>query len=121
MEKPTKLCIQLIGAHYCLVHPSEILCVEANRQVCHFTLADGSRLTASRHLGFYKNGLIKISNFVEVSRSMLVNMSHVAKYATRERIIYLSNGLIIPVSMSRQEEINQLFKKLHEVWIPESE
>jgi DNA-binding LytR/AlgR family response regulator len=94
----------------------EVLSVEADRQVCHLTLVDGSRITAARHLGYYKAGLIQNFRFIEVSKSLLINALNIVKYSPRERTIQLSSGQVVSVSKSKQEALNKIFKDLHNAW-----
>lgn len=112
----SKMCFQLVGAQYIVLSPMEVLSVEADGQVCLLTLADGNRITAARHLGYYKAGLIQNFQFIEVSKSLLINVFHIVKYAPRERTIQLSSGQVVSVSKSKQEVLNKVFKDLHNLW-----
>jgi len=112
----SKMCFQLVGAQYIVLSPMEVLSVEADGQVCLLTLADGNRITAARHLGYYKAGLIQNFQFIEVSKSLLINVFHNVKYAPRERTIQLSSGQVVSVSKSKQEVLNKVFKDLHNLW-----
>ncbi|MCC7506009.1 MAG: LytTR family transcriptional regulator DNA-binding domain-containing protein [Saprospiraceae bacterium] len=116
MVTPDKICIQLIGSQFVLLPCSEVLYLEANRQVCHIMLTDGGRLTASRHLGFYKTGLLRDYRFVEVSKSMLINAQHIRRFSPRERLIQLTTGISLPVAKSKQEPLSRLFRDWHEAW-----
>lgn len=116
MNIPDKICIQLIGSQFVLLPCAEVLYLEANRQVCHVMLTDGGRLTASRHLGFYKTGLLRDYKFVEVSKSMLINAMHIRKFSPRERLIHLTTGVSLPVAKSKQEPLGRLFRDWHEAW-----
>lgn len=113
----SKLCFQLIGANYVLLNPADVLFLEADRQVCNIYLMDGARLVAVRHLGYYKKELIESYQFLELSKSVVVNGIHIVKYSPRERMIQLLSGLNLPVSKSRQEHLNKLFRQQHDLWI----
>jgi DNA-binding LytR/AlgR family response regulator len=110
------MCFQLVGLQYLLLNPIEVISVEADRQVCHLTLTDGSRITAARHLGYYKSGLIQNFQFKEISKSLLINALHIVRYSPRERTVQLSSGQIVAVSKSKQEALNRIFKELHNTW-----
>jgi DNA-binding LytR/AlgR family response regulator len=110
------MCFQLIGSQYLLLNPIEVISVEADRQVCHLTLTDGSRITAARHLGYYKAGLIQNFQFKEISKSLLINVLHIVRYSPREGTVQLSSGQIVPVSKSKQEALNRIFKEMHNTW-----
>jgi DNA-binding LytR/AlgR family response regulator len=112
----SNMCFQLVGAQYIVLSPMEVLSLEADGQVCLLTLADGNRITAARHLGYYKAGLIQNFQFIEVSKSLLINVFHIVKYAPRERTIQLSSGQVVSVSKSKQEVLNKVFKDLHNLW-----
>ncbi len=112
----SKMCFQLVGAQYVVLSPMEVLSVEADGQVCLLTLADGNRITAARHLGYYKTGLIQNFQFIEISKSLLINAFHIIKYAPRERTLQLSSGQVVSVSKSKQEVLNKVFKDLHNLW-----
>ena len=112
----SKLCFQLVGSQYVLLYPEHVLFLEADRQVCQINLTDGSKLVACRHLGYYKEELIRKFSFWEASKSFLVNPAHITRYTPRERLIHLCSGHSIPVSKSRQEEMNRIFRQMHERW-----
>ncbi len=112
----SKLCFQLIGSQYVLLNPSEVLFLEADRQVCHIALADGNKLVAVRHLGYYKPELVQNFQFVELSKSLVINIVHITKYLPRERNVQLSSGQILTVAKSRQETLNKIFRDLHNRW-----
>lgn len=116
----SKLCFQLVGSQYILLNPSHVLFLEADRQVCEINLTDGSKLVASRHLGYYKEELIRKFNFLETSKSFLINPIHIMRYAPRERVIQLYTGQSVPVAKSRHEEINKIFRQMHERWKSEN-
>lgn len=110
------MCFQLVGAQYIVLSPMDVLSVEADGQVCLLELADGNRITAARHLGYYKAGLIQKFQFIEISKSLLINMFHIVRYVPRERTIQLSSGQVVSVSKSKQEVLNKVFKDLHNLW-----
>lgn len=115
---PSRVCIQIIGAQYVLLNPLEIVFFEADRQVCHLMLSDGAKLTAARHLGYYKQGLIREFRFLEISKSQLVNLHHVTKFNTRERILTVTTGHQLSVAKSQKEDVARIFKDLHDGWQP---
>ena len=110
------MCFQLVGAQYIVLGPIEVLSVEADGQVCLLTLADGNRITAARHLGYYKAGLIQNFHFIEISKSLLINVFHIVRYVPRERTILLSSGQVVSVAKSKQEILNKVFKAFHNSW-----
>jgi DNA-binding LytR/AlgR family response regulator len=112
-----KLCFQLIGSQYILLTPIEVLYLEADRQVCNIALADGTRIVAVRHLGYYKKELLQNFRFLELSKSILVNAAHLVKYSPRERMVHLGSGHALPVSKTRQEVLNKTFRQLHDNWL----
>ncbi|MBU6340441.1 MAG: LytTR family transcriptional regulator DNA-binding domain-containing protein [Bacteroidetes bacterium] len=110
------LCFGLVGASYILAKVEEIIALEADRQVCLLHLAHTPKLTANRHLGFFKPKLIQQHHFLEISKSVLINPAHLLRIQPRDRTITLTNGLSFSVSKSRQEYINQLVKHLLDHW-----
>jgi DNA-binding LytR/AlgR family response regulator len=112
-----KLCFQLIGSQYILLTPIDVLYLEADRQVCNITLADGTRIVAVRHLGYYKKELLQNFKFLELSKSILVNAAHLVKYLPRERVVHLGSGHRLVVSKTRQEALNKTFRQLHDNWL----
>lgn len=114
----SKICIQLVGSQYVILNPREIICIEADRQVCHFIMQSGNKLSAAHHLGYYKSGLLQDGQFAELSKSLLVNMLHVVRYAPRERTMEMSTGKLLVISKSRQEVLNRLFREWHDKWNP---
>lgn len=116
MNFTDKICLQLVGSHYIMLNSAEVIYLEADRQVCHVNLLNGSRQTAARHLGYYKSGLIQHFHFLEVSKSMLINPLHLLRYSPRDRSIQLSMGHSIPVAKTRQEALNKMFKQMHDQW-----
>lgn len=111
-----KICVQLVGSQYVMLAPREIICIEADRQVCHFIMKSGNKLSAAHHLGYYKSGLLRDGHFVELSKSLLVNVLHIYRYASRDRMIEMTTGQFLPISKSRQEVLNKLFKDWHDNW-----
>lgn len=112
-----KLCFQLIGSQYILLAPIDVLYLEADRQVCNIALADGTRMVAVRHLGYYKKDLLQNFKFLELSKSILVNAVHLVKYSPRERTVHLGSGHALQVSKTRQEALNKTFRQLHDNWV----
>jgi len=41
---------------------------------------------------------------------------HIVRYSPRERTVQLSSGQIVPVSKSKQEALNRIFKEMHNTW-----
>ena len=110
----SKVCFQLVGTQYVLLHPHEVVCAVADKQLCRIYLTDGNKLIVGHHLGYYKQKLLVEHGFIAVSRSMLVNFAHISKYNPKERTLYLSDGTVVIVSKGRQENLNQLFRKIHD-------
>lgn len=116
-----KLCIQTAGSKHVFLDPSAVVMIEACLQICYFNLVDGSRIAATQHLGYYKTRLLQHFGFWEISKSILVNSSHVSKYEPRERLLTLSNGHEISIPKQRIEYLNKILKALHEAWEQEEE
>jgi DNA-binding LytR/AlgR family response regulator len=110
----SKICFQLVGSQYVLLHQNDIICAEADKQLCRIQLVDGSKLIVGAHLGYYKKKLLESHGFIEISRSILANSHHISKYHPRERMLYLTDGITVKVAKGRQEYLNQLFRHAHE-------
>lgn len=99
-----------------LLEPFEIVYLEADRQVCYVNLSDGNKLVAVKHLGYYKKKMLEQFGFIELSKSILINASHITKYSPRDRVIHLSSGHSLTIAKTRQEALNKTFRQLHEAW-----
>lgn len=110
----SKICVQLVGNQYVLLDQLEVMLAEADKQLCRITLSDGSKLTAGRHLGYYKKNLVDKYGFIEISRSILVNAGYIRKYHPKERLMYLSDGTEVVVAKGKQELMNQFFRRMHD-------
>lgn len=115
------MCIQTAGSKHVFLDPSAVVMVEAYLQICYFILIDGSRIAAMQHLGYYKTRLIQRFGFWEVSKSILVNSGHVAKYEPRERLLTLSSGQEISIPKQRIESLSKIIRAFHDAWEQEEE
>lgn len=92
------------GEEY-VVSPDRIILAEADNNNVHFRLSDET-VSVRIKLGEALELLNKASSdFVKVHRCIIVNLSHVRKYGTKE--IMLDNGQTVPVSKGCAEEFRR--------------
>ena len=86
----------------------EIVRFEALQNYCRAILTNGSTLTSTNTLGYYKE-LLHNNGFISCHRSHLVNVDHIHKYH-KEGSVELSDNSTVPVSRRMKENfLNSLF------------
>lgn len=65
---------------------------EADQSICRVFLEDGKKLTSAKHLGYYIQLLSDNADFIQSSKSHLINFDKIKQYDHRERTIKFSNG-----------------------------
>jgi hypothetical protein len=73
-------------------------------------------MAVSHHLGYYKNGLIEQFQFLEISRSILLNPYYISLYNPKDRSLTLASGQKFILSKQRLGLLNIYFRGLHESW-----
>jgi two-component system LytT family response regulator len=75
-------------------------------------LTNGEKVTASKTIKHFEE-MLEPLGFVRTHQSYLVNQSMIKEYSKKDGgYIILNNGVDIPVSRQRKEDILQLFKKI---------
>ena len=94
---------------FTLVDFDSILYLKANNNYTTFFLTNGSKIVATKNLGYFERKLIH-EPFIRIHHSYLVNLSKVVKYKKSEGgQIVLAGNTSLPVSRKRKEEVLQFF------------
>ncbi len=95
------------GENYLLIKVEEIIRFEADGSYTVVFLKDGRKLLSSKRLGRYEAQLDR-ENFVRCHNSHLVNINYIEKINKgRTGFLTLKNQEIIPVSVSKKDEVGR--------------
>lgn len=105
-KESTKICLSH-ASKLEIVHLNEVVALSSDNYYTTFFLACGRKIVMSKTLKTYENLLGE--KFIRVHRSHIINIDHAQAFTFEDNTISLSNGLVIPVSRRKaQEVINQL-------------
>ena len=93
---------------YAIIDVKNINCIEADRMYSKINSNDGKTFITSKKLSHYEK-VLSNSNFIRVHRSWVVNIDYIISYSKKDKNIVLKNGIIIPVSRSYKENLEELF------------
>lgn len=103
---PKRIVIGTAGKTF--VEPVEnIIYIEADASISLIHLADERVITSGKIIKFYKEQFSDFYEFMEISRSAIVNLNHV-KVVIRDKnkmSVKMSNGEILSVSVNSKEEL----------------
>ena len=85
----------------------EIEFIESDNKCIHFSLANGTVLTAAEPLYLYENRLLLSDGFFKCSRSYIVNLYRINSFTAKE--IRMQSGCRIPISRSFQKEFETAY------------
>lgn len=103
---------KIMVSHYkgfTLIDIDEIIMLEAAGNYTDFYLTQGRKIIASKTLKEYENVLDK-DIFFRVSRSAIVNLSHIREYNNNNEMLILSEGKQISVSKSKWAEFTEILR-----------
>ena len=89
------------------VNVNDIVYIEADQTICRLYFSNGEKMTSSKHLGYYIELLSDAQNFVQSSKSHLVNLNQIKQYDHRERTIRFNNGEHLIASFRYSKEIRK--------------
>lgn len=87
----------------------ELVYCSADGSYTNFVLANGEKIMVSTAIGEYDE-LLRTNGFLRTHQSYLVNLSFLSQFDKRKCVLQLKNGMEIPVSSRKKEEILDLFK-----------
>ncbi|MGC4235682.1 MAG: LytTR family DNA-binding domain-containing protein [Niabella sp.] len=102
-----KLALNTMEGYY-FFPPREIIRCEGNDNYTRFYLVNGEALLVSRTLKDFEE-ILTDYDFVRAHKSHLVNMSYVTRF-DKEGLIWLTNGISIPVSRRKKAQIVRYFE-----------
>lgn len=94
-----------------IVSISNIVRCEAEASYTHFFLYNGTEITVSNNLKKYEHDL-KPYHFVRVHNSHIINVNYITKFSNNGGVIELINGVTIPVSKRKKEELIKIISEL---------
>ncbi len=99
-----------------VIRYAELLYCEADRAVTHIYFQRSSnsvleKITANGNIGYFEAELPK-NIFVRVHNSFIVNLSYISRFdsLSRSAVVYLNEGIIVPVSIQRLETFKHTFE-----------
>jgi len=102
-----KIALSTMEGYY-FFPPRDIIRCEGNDNYTRFYLVSGKELLVSRTLKDFEE-ILADHDFVRIHKSHLLNMSYVTRF-DKEGLIWLSNGVSIPVSRRKRTQIVQYFE-----------
>ncbi|MGB0175907.1 MAG: LytR/AlgR family response regulator transcription factor [Owenweeksia sp.] len=98
------------GNEYHIVSTNELIRLEANGSYTNLILSKGDKLMSSKRLKIYES-LLETGSFFRCHKSHLVNINHIKSYSLADGgTLKLSTGEIVPLSLSRKQELLTLLK-----------
>lgn len=94
------------------VDVSEIVLFEADRAYTHVFLKNGSKITVSKPMRTFEDILENRQFIFRPHRSHLININYIKKYVRGDGMIFMDNGVALPVSRERKQEFEALLKEL---------
>lgn len=92
-----------------LIDFDSILYLKADNNYTTFFLTDGSKIVATKNLGYFEQKL-SLEPFLRIHHSFIVNLTKVTKYSKSSvGQIILNNNKSLPVSRNRKESVLLFF------------
>jgi two-component system LytT family response regulator len=89
-----------------VVHPEEVVYVEASRRYCRICLADGRDFTVPKSLSELQEIWSAQRKFCRISRGILLNVKYVESYSkTWPCLIHVEGGMTFQVSRRKKKEV----------------
>lgn len=94
-----------------LIHPEEILYVEAHSNYAYFHLTNNKKIVISKTLKQVSTKLDNYPFFYRIHQSYIINLNHLLKYQKGSGgSIILDNSTLLPVARNRKEGLLTLLK-----------
>jgi two-component system LytT family response regulator len=90
----------------------EIIYLEADGSYVRVNCSNGRNRFVSKNLKYFENILEDVPQFLRTHRSYLINMSYVAFHSKSEGNLFLKNGVQIPISRERKQNVNTILSSL---------
>jgi len=91
-QKPESIAINLSRGILEFTELKEIVYIEADKNMSKVKLLSGQTLRSVKHLGHYLELLHAHWEFIQISKSCLVNKNHLKQYNQRNKTLVLNNG-----------------------------
>ncbi|WP_020599960.1 LytR/AlgR family response regulator transcription factor [Spirosoma panaciterrae] len=90
---------------------ADIVRCEADGVITHVFRKNGTKLTAMRNLGHYRQLLVNDYNFFAIDHGEIINLDYLHRYDHRDRIVTLSDGTLRYASRRCGQELGQYLKQ----------
>jgi two-component system, LytTR family, response regulator len=107
MHTPKSMAIQLSRGIIELVDLHLIVYIEADENISMVHLADGQSLHSNKNFGHYLNLLSDNLDFIQISKSYLVNVAHIRQYNHQDKSLRLKTGQTLIVSHRFSRELHR--------------
>lgn len=92
IQNPKSIAINLPKGILDFIDLEEIVYIQADENMAKVKLVNNKTLRSVKHLGYYIELLYGHGEFVQISKSLLVNTIHLKQYNHREKSLILKNG-----------------------------
>lgn len=92
IQKPKSIAINLAKGVLDFTDLNQIVYVQADENMSQIKLLNNNILRSVKHLGYYIDLLYSHQEFIQISKSFLVNTIHLKQYNHREKTLVLKNG-----------------------------
>ncbi|MBK8701376.1 MAG: response regulator transcription factor [Saprospiraceae bacterium] len=107
IHTPKSMAIQLSRGIIELVDLDQILYIEADENITIVHLADKPPLHSNKNFGHYLSLLADNLDFIQISKSYLVNVSHIRQYNHQDKSLKLKTGQTLIVSHRFSRELHK--------------
>lgn len=94
---------------YTLIKIQDIACIEADRMYSKIHMMDTKTYLVSKKLSYYEELFKDNENFFRSHRSWIININKIESYSKKEKEVYLTNNLNVPISKSYKEKLETIY------------
>jgi two-component system LytT family response regulator len=106
-HEPHSMGIILSKGRIEFVQLKDIVHFEADQSICRIFFHDEQKMISAKHLGYYIELLSDNADFIQTSKSHLINISQIKQYDHRERTIRFHNGTHVIASHRFSKDIRK--------------
>ncbi|HHH52641.1 MAG TPA: response regulator transcription factor [Bacteroidetes bacterium] len=114
IQRPQSIAVNLIKGVIEFIDLDQIVYILADKNMAILKLKNGNTLKSVKHLGHYIDLLYNYKEFVQISKSILVNTTHLKRYISRDKTLYLQNGDILIASHRFSRNLRQKLMELQQ-------
>jgi two-component system, LytTR family, response regulator len=108
LNPENQLIVKFRNKILCLPQTS-LICIKANRSYSILTLEDNKAIKLSKPMSWIK-GKVEEELFIHCHRSFYINRLKIQSIDLENRVIYLTNGFIVPISSRKLACVKRLIQ-----------